>query len=89
MAFSQLRAMSGSVIQALAVESSLKLNTYCLLRTVAAERSDQRASRCIKMSKLGFANLVDERRRNIPKESGALANVTESFGMKAHQPCAC
>ena len=42
MAFSQLRQM--------AVESSLKLNTYCLLRTVAAQHFfDQRASRCIKM----------------------------------------
>ena len=55
----------------------------------------------MKISKLGnhleggrrsidsLSNLVDERRRSIPKESGALANVTESFGMKAHQPCAC
>ena len=54
-------------------------------------------SRCKKMSELrdhleglrrridDFSNLVDECKRSVAKESRALANMTDSIGMKSHQ----
>ena len=36
----------------------------------------------------GFSNLVDQCRRSVSNEFGALANVHDSYGFEFHQSCA-
>src|SRR5664279_2965161 len=56
-----------------------------------------KASLCLEVSKLwnhperrgrrsnGFSDLLDTRRRSVPKESRAFANVHDSVGLESHQ----